>query len=81
MDKRKNNGGTIGNKGGRKPRTEEIKMIERLSPLEPMAFESLKKGVESGNFKYVQLFYHYYAGKPKETKDINLTSEQPLFDL
>ena len=81
MDKRKYNGGTIGNKGGRPSKADEIKMIERLSPLEPLAFESLKKGVESGNFKYVQLFYHYYAGKPKETKDINLTSEQPLFDL
>jgi len=79
MDKRKNNGGN--KNAGRKSKAEEIKMIERLSPLEPMAFESLKKGVESGNFKYVQLFYHYYAGKPKETKDINLTSEQPLFDL
>ena len=79
MDKRKYNGGN--KNAGRKSKAEEIKMIERLSPLEPMAFESLKKGVESGNFKYVQLFYHYYAGKPKETKDINLTSEQPLFDL
>ena len=79
MDKRKNNGGN--KNAGRKSKAEEVKMIERLSPLEPMAFESLKKGVESGNFKFVQLFYHYYAGKPKETKDINLTSEQPLFDL
>ena len=49
MDKRKNNGGTIGNKGGRPSKAEEVKMIERLSPLEPMAFESLKKGVEAGN--------------------------------
>jgi hypothetical protein len=79
MDKRKNNGGN--KNAGRKSKAEEVKMIERLSPLEPMAFESLKKGVESGNFKFVQLFYHYYAGKPKETKDINLTSEQPLFEL
>jgi hypothetical protein len=79
MDKRKNNGGN--KNAGRKSKAEEVKMIERLSPLEPMAFESLKKGVESGNFKFVQLFYHYYAGKPKETKDINLTAEQPLFEL
>ena len=79
MDKRKNNGGN--KNAGRKSKAEEVKMIERLSPLEPMAFASLKKGVESGNFKFVQLFYHYYAGKPKETKDINLSSEQPLFEL
>jgi len=29
----------------------------------------------------VQLFYHYFAGKPRETKDINLASEQPLFKI
>ncbi len=79
IDGRKNNGGN--RNCGRKSKAEEVKMIERLTPLEPIAFESLKKGVESGNFKFVQLFYHYYAGKPKETKDINLTNEQPLFDL
>lgn len=66
---------------GRKSKSEEVKMIERLSPLEPKAFKALEKGIEEGNFKYVQMFYNYYAGKPKETKDISITSEQPLFDL
>ena len=56
-------------------------MIERLTPLDDKAFEELKKGIERGEFKYVQMFYNYYAGKPKETKDISITSEQPLFDL
>jgi len=27
------------------------------------------------------MFYNYYAGKPKETKDITINAEQPLFDL
>tara|TARA_B110000977_G_C10635588_1_gene321915 strand:+ start:113 stop:358 length:246 start_codon:yes stop_codon:yes gene_type:complete len=81
MDKRENNKGTLGNKGGRPSKSEEVKMIERLSPLEPKAFKALEKGVEDGDFKYVQLFYNYYAGKPKETKDISINSEQPLFDL
>ena len=79
MDGRKNNGGH--KNAGRKSKAEEIQMIERLSPLEPKAFEALEKGIEEGNFKYVQMFYNYYAGKPKETKDISITSEQPLFDL
>jgi len=79
MDKRKNNGGH--KTAGRKSKAEEIQMIERLTPLEPKAFKALEKGVEKGDFKYVQMFYHYYAGKPKETKDITINSEQPLFDL
>ena len=79
MDKRKNNGGH--KSAGRKSKAEEVQMIERLTPLEPKAFKALEKGVEKGDFKYVQMFYHYYAGKPKETKDITISSEQPLFDL
>ena len=46
MDKRENNKGTVGNKGGRPSKSEEVKMIERLSPLEPKAFKALEKGVE-----------------------------------
>jgi hypothetical protein len=79
MDGRKNNGGH--KNAGRKSKAEEIQMIERLSPLEPKAFKALEKGVEEGDFKFVQMFYNYYAGKPKETKDISITSEQPLFNL
>ena len=79
MDGRKNNGGH--KNAGRKSKAEEIQMIERLSQLEPKAFKALEKGVEEGDFKFVQMFYNYYAGKPKETKDISITSEQPLFNL
>tara|TARA_R100000781_G_scaffold114696_2_gene86213 strand:- start:382 stop:618 length:237 start_codon:yes stop_codon:yes gene_type:complete len=66
---------------GRKSKSEEIQLIEKLSPLEDKAFAALESGIEEGDFKYVQLFYHYFAGKPKETKDINLATEQPLFKL
>jgi len=79
MDKRKNNGGHT--TAGRKSKAEEIKLIERLTPLEPKAYEALKKGIESGEFKFIQMFYHYYAGKPRETKDITLNTEQPLFNI
>ena len=57
---------------GRKSKSEEVQLIEKLSPLEDKAFAALESGIEQGDFKYVQLFYHYFAGKPKETKDINL---------
>ena len=64
---------------GRKSKTEEVNLIEKLSPLEDIAFEALKSGVEKGDFKYVQLFYNYYAGKPRETKDITINEDLPLF--
>tara|TARA_Y100000004_G_scaffold180520_1_gene225238 strand:- start:13 stop:243 length:231 start_codon:yes stop_codon:yes gene_type:complete len=64
---------------GRKPKAEEISLIEKLSPLEESAFIALKEGVERGDFKFVQLFYNYYAGKPRETKDINISEDVPLF--
>jgi|TARA_R110000824_G_scaffold5577_5_gene25754 hypothetical protein len=79
MDLRKNNGGHPN--AGRKTKAEEVKLIERLTPLEPQAYEALKKGIESGEFKFIQMFYHYYAGKPRETKDITLNSEQPIFNI
>ena len=78
-DKRKYNGGH--SNGGRKPKAEEVKLIERLTPLEPKAFIALEKGLERGDFKFTQLFYAYYAGKPRETKDITLTTEQPIFKI
>ena len=50
-----------------------------MTPLEDAAYQALKAGVEKGDFKYVQLFYNYYAGKPRETKDITINEDAPLF--
>lgn len=77
MDRRKFNGGN--KNAGRKPKAEEVALIEKLTPLEPLAFAALMKGLEAGDFKYVQLFYNYYAGKPRETKDITINEDVPLF--
>ena len=60
MDLRKFNRGTIGNKGGRPPKNDEIKMIQELTPLVPKAYDALRAGLEKGEFKYVQLFMNYY---------------------
>ena len=79
MDKRINNGGH--KTAGRKPKADEVAMIERLSPMQDKAYEALKNGVESGDFKFVQLYFNYFAGKPKETRDITLNNEQPIFSL
>jgi len=64
---------------GRKPKADELNLIEKLTPLEDAAYQALKAGVEKGDFKYVQLFYNYYAGKPRETKDITINEDLPLF--
>tara|TARA_Y100000114_G_scaffold153947_2_gene174970 strand:- start:140 stop:379 length:240 start_codon:yes stop_codon:yes gene_type:complete len=77
MDGRKNNGGH--KTAGRKAKAEEVALIEKLGPLEPLAFSALKEGLENKDFKFVQLFYNYYAGKPRETKDINISEDLPLF--
>jgi len=51
---------------GRKPKSDEIKLIEALTPLDDIAFDKLKKGVESGSFHHLKLFYEYRYGKPKQ---------------
>ena len=79
MDKRKNNGGTLGNKGGRPSKAEDQVLVERLSPLDNDALEQLKKAINQGKPWAVKLFFEYRYGKPKETKDITVNSEQPLF--
>ena len=66
---------------GRKSKAQEVNLIEKLSPLEDAAYLALKDGVEKGDFKFVQLFYHYFAGKPRETLDINLQQESPIFEV
>ncbi|MDA9595646.1 hypothetical protein N9R90_00600 [Flavobacteriaceae bacterium] len=81
-DLRKYNRGTIGNKGGGRPtKNDEIKLIEQLTPLEPEAYSALKAGLQRGEFKYVQLFFNYYYGKPKQITEIQVDEEVPLFQI
>ena len=60
---------------GRKSKADEIKLIEKLTPIAPEAYKALEEGVRSGDFRYVQLFFNYYVGKPKETKDVTSNGE------
>ena len=81
MDLRKYNKGTVGNKGGRPTKNDEIKLIEELTPMEPAAYQALKAGLERGEFKYVQLFMNYYWGKPKQITEVNVQEDPPLFQI
>jgi len=71
-----------GNKfSGRKPKSEEIELIERLKPLEPRAFELLKNGLDSGDFKYLRLYFLYRYGKPKEQTNLTVNTNEPPFNI
>ena len=66
---------------GRKSKSSEIALIEKLSPLDDQAFEQLKKGIERGEFAFIKLFYLYRWGRPRQIQDITIQSEHPIFDL
>lgn len=59
--------GGIRSGAGRKSKAEELKLIEKLSPMESIALEMLLAGVTKGDFAYIKLYFEYYFGKPSET--------------
>ncbi len=76
MDKRINNGGA--RKGaGRKPKADEQKLIENLTPMNALALESLQKGLEKKEQWAVKLFFEYFYGKPQQRVDVT-TNEESL---
>ena len=77
MDKRKNNGGHT--TAGRKSKADEVALIEKLTPLEPLAFKALSNALSDEQNWAVKLWFEYMYGKPKETKDVTVITEQPLF--
>jgi hypothetical protein len=81
MDKRKNNGGTKGNKGGRPSKADEQNLVEKLSPLEKKALEVFKKAIEEEKQWAVKMYFEYMYGKPIETKEVSVTNEQPIFKI
>lgn len=58
------------NGAGRKPKAEELALIEQLSPYDKEAMEQLVAGMKSGEFQYLKLFMEYRYGKPKESLDL-----------
>ena len=57
---------------GRRPKSEDQKLVERLSPLEPFVFDVLKKGINKGEFRFIQLWFQYRFGKPRDLKQITI---------
>ena len=75
MDKRKNNKGTVGNKGGRPSKAEEQKLIENLTPMNAKALEALKEGLDKKEQWSVKLFFEYFYGKPQQRVDVTTNDE------
>lgn len=74
IDKRKFNKGAPNS--GRKPKSEEIALIEALTPYDDIARAQLIKGVKEGSYNHLRLFYEYRYGKPKQMIDITTMREQ-----
>ena len=55
-DLRAGNGGAREG-SGRPTKADEIQMIQKLSPLDDIAFEELTKGIKRGEFAYIKLFF------------------------
>jgi hypothetical protein len=55
---------------GRPTRAKELKLIEKLGPMEDEALKQLFAGVKSGDFQFIKLYMEYRFGKPKEQVDI-----------
>jgi hypothetical protein len=72
MDNRKNNGGARQG-AGRKPKADEIKLIERLDSIidKDEALSKLGELVAKADIRALQLYLSYRYGKPKESIDLN----------
>jgi len=80
MDNRRNNGGNKTN-GGRKSKAEEQSLIEKLTPLEPLAFKALLDALTEGKDWAVKLFFQYNFGMPKQVIDQHNTHEVNNFSI
>ena len=77
-DGRKNNGGAREG-AGRKPKADEQKLVERLSPYDDEALNVLIEAVRDKEKWAVQMFFNYRYGRPVETQRVFNIEEQPLF--
>ena len=61
---------------GRKSKIDEIKLIERLTPMADDAYKALHEGIKSGSVHFVKLFFEYYVGKPKQMIEAEIKTDE-----
>lgn len=66
---------------GRKPKIDELKLIERLDAVinEEDALNKLRDLIKADNFNALKLYFEYRYGKPKE--DVTNTHKFSDFDI
>lgn len=57
---------------GRKPKADEAKLIEALSPFDDLALQAMETGLQKGDTHVLRLFMEYRYGKPKQSIDASL---------
>lgn len=74
MDNRVNNGGAREG-AGRKPKSDELKLVEALDKHidQEHVFDKLEGLIQEGNIRAIQLYMNYRFGKPKE--NVTLSSD------
>ena len=60
---------------GRKPKADELKLIEELSIYDDIAKKCLEDGIKDGNYQFWNKFMEYRYGKPKERMDVTSNDE------
>lgn len=60
---------------GRKPKADEAKLIEKLTPLAPIAHTALSEALENKEQWAVKMFFEYFYGKPKQSIDHTTNGE------
>jgi hypothetical protein len=82
MDKRKNNGGhSTKGKAGRKSKSEEQSLIEKLRPIDPIARRVLQNAVNGGEKWAVELFFKYFYGLPTQVIDQTINSDDNQIEI
>jgi hypothetical protein len=63
---------------GRKSKAEELALIEKLGPMEEAALTAIARGVQNGEFNFVNLYMQYRFGKPTEKVQVSGDPELPI---
>ena len=60
---------------GRKPKAEERKIIEKLSPLEDTVLKKFKSSINCGEKWAIELYFKYMYGLPKQITEVDLKGD------
>jgi hypothetical protein len=61
---------------GRKPKAEEQKLIESLTPMNAVALEALETCVKDKQGWAVKLYFEYFYGKPQQQVDVTTNGKE-----